>query len=179
MNAVVVYESMFGSTRRLAEAIARGIEPALEVTVLRVDSAGSRELAEADLLVAGAPTHHEGLSTPESRRKAAEWARDPARNVFPLEPAAGAGMREWLGALSAAPSASAAFDTRWEIPRPVAGTVSRTIEDSLQRLGSRPLVPPESFLVAELSGLRGDEAEHGMAWGLRIARALLATGSVR
>jgi flavodoxin len=39
MKAIVVYESMFGNTRTIAEAIARGLGGSLEVTVVRAGEA--------------------------------------------------------------------------------------------------------------------------------------------
>ena len=55
MKTLVVYDSVYGNT----EIIARAIGDALpgEVQVLRVGQVDARELANADLLVIGSPTH--------------------------------------------------------------------------------------------------------------------------
>ena len=73
MRAVIVYESMFGSTRKVAEAIAEGLADCAEVSVVPVTSADARILDGADLVVVGGPTHTHGMSrpgTPEDGREA-------------------------------------------------------------------------------------------------------------
>ena len=57
MRVVIVYESMFGNTHLIADAIAEGLAPGNEVTVVPVAQAGRELLDGADLVVAGGPTH--------------------------------------------------------------------------------------------------------------------------
>ena len=68
MNAIVVYESIYGNTRAVAEAIAEGLggAPAVSPAELPADA------AQADLLVVGGPTHIHGMATARSRRAAVE-----------------------------------------------------------------------------------------------------------
>ena len=47
---------MFGSTKKVAEAIAGGLADCAEVSVVPVTSAGAHILDGADLVVAGGPT---------------------------------------------------------------------------------------------------------------------------
>ena len=56
MKTAVVYESSFGNTRTVAEAIGG----ALDAPVYSVDEEPP-QLGELDLLVVGAPTHVHGL----------------------------------------------------------------------------------------------------------------------
>ncbi len=72
MDAIVVYESVFGNTRAIADAVAEGLGsvPALPV----YDAAEHR--GTVDLLVVGGPTHMHGLPTTRSRRLAAEGVRE-------------------------------------------------------------------------------------------------------
>jgi hypothetical protein len=97
MLAVVMFESLLGKTRRVAEAIAGGIRDAHPGTGVRCGTAAEvgSEAAAADLLVVGAPTHFFGLPSTRSRRL---WTRGYQRNGRtgasgpPLEPGAeGAG----------------------------------------------------------------------------------------
>ena len=69
MKAVVVFESMYGNTRAIAESVAKGIRAAgdAEVTVASVSEADSELIREADLLVVGGPTHAHGMSHPATR----------------------------------------------------------------------------------------------------------------
>src|SRR3974390_2827482 len=111
MRAVIVYESMFGSTRAVAEAIAEGMANCAEVSVVPVGSAGPQCLEGVDLLVVGSPTHIHTLSRPKTRQLAVDQAAKPDSDVA-LEPGAeGQGVREWLGAVGRLHLAgAAAFD---------------------------------------------------------------------
>jgi flavorubredoxin len=57
MKALVVYESMFGNTRQIAEAIAAGLAESVDVAAVEVSEATAEAAEGADLLVAGGPTH--------------------------------------------------------------------------------------------------------------------------
>ena len=67
MRAVFVCESMLGSTKKVAEAIAEGLADGGEVSVVPVTSAGAHVLDGADLVVVGGPTHAHGMSRPSTR----------------------------------------------------------------------------------------------------------------
>ena len=67
MRAVVVYESMYGSTHQVADAIGAGLGTAFEVSVVPVSQAGPQVLAGTDLVVAGGPTHAHGMSRAGTR----------------------------------------------------------------------------------------------------------------
>lgn len=105
MRAVVVYESMFGCTRRVADAIARGLGERLAATVVAVGQASPDMVAGAGLVVVGGPTHMHSMSRPVRRRMAVSMAHKPDGGLA-LEPGAdGVGLREWfadeLGRLAA------------------------------------------------------------------------------
>ena len=55
MRAVIVYESMFGNTHVIADAIAKGLEPLDNVVVVPVAEAGRERWGDADLLVWAVP----------------------------------------------------------------------------------------------------------------------------
>jgi hypothetical protein len=178
MRALVVYESMFGSTHELAEAIADGLHDQCHVRVVRVDAAGERDLEDVDLLVAGAPTHAHTLSTEASRHQAAAWSADPKQDLTVEEPESAVGLRDWIDLVATTPPLFAAFDTRSDLPRLITGAASARIGRELRRKGSVPVVPPESFLVDRYVGLKAGEADRGRSWGRQIAeQAALATAS--
>jgi flavodoxin len=57
MKAIVVYDSRFGHTQKIAEAIGEGLEKVYESEVFSVRDAGDMDVTEdADLLVVGSPT---------------------------------------------------------------------------------------------------------------------------
>jgi flavodoxin len=72
VNALVVYESIYGNTRAIGEAVAEGLGGARVIAVR--DAGGGVE--DADLLVVGGPTHMHGLATASSRRMAVEAAKE-------------------------------------------------------------------------------------------------------
>lgn len=60
MSTLVVYESMFGNTRHVAEAIARGVATTGAVKTVPVSQAREEDLSAYDLLIVGGPTHVHG-----------------------------------------------------------------------------------------------------------------------
>jgi flavodoxin len=53
VRAVAVYESMYGNTHLIADAIGAGLRPIFDVSVVPVSKAGPEVLADADLVVVG------------------------------------------------------------------------------------------------------------------------------
>ena len=77
MRAVVVYESMYGNTHLVADAIGAGLSTVCDVSVVPVAQADPAVLAGADLVVIGGPTHAHGMSRPSTRKAAVEAAGKP------------------------------------------------------------------------------------------------------
>jgi len=168
ITVVVVYESMFGSTRQIAESIASGMGDA-KVLVTCVGEAGS-DFDDVDLLIAGAPTHAHSLSRPQTRQQAAAWALDPKLHLT-LEPRAGGiGVREWLKGLSRAPNFIAAFDTRADVPEIFSGAAGRKIERTLKKLGGEAVSEHTSYLVDKASQLIPGQRELARQWGAELSR---------
>ena len=70
MQAVVVYESMYGNTHLIADAIGAGLRTAFDVSVIPVSHASAAVLNGADLVVVGGPTHVHGMSRASTRKAA-------------------------------------------------------------------------------------------------------------
>ena len=85
MHAVVVYESMYGNTHLVADAVGAGLSTALDVSCVPVSHADPSVLAGADLVVVGGPTHAHGMSR-ATTRKAAVAAATKAVSPLELEP---------------------------------------------------------------------------------------------
>jgi hypothetical protein len=179
MRAVIVYESMFGSTRAVAEAVAQGIAECADVSVLGVAEADPSVLDGADLLVVGAPTHVHGMSRPSTRKAAREQADKPGSRVV-LEPGAdsGPGVREWLASLGRLHLAGAAFDTRLKGPAVITGRASKAIRRSLSHHGVQVVAHPESFRVDTSGELLAGETARARAWGARLTWADCLKGTV-
>ncbi len=172
MKAVVVYESMYGNTHHVANAIGEGLRTEADVTVVPVGAA-RRELVEAaDLLVVGGPTHVHGMSRGTTRAAAVEAAEQPGRELE-LEPdVEETGLRDWFDALDRLPAHAAAFDTRVDAPAAFTGRASKGIAKRLRQHGASLLCAPVSFLVTKETHLEPDEEERARAWGAELARNL-------
>lgn len=177
MRVVIVYESLFGNTRQVAEAIAEGVRaaaPVAEVSCVRATEANRDVALDADLLVVGGPTHLCGLSSGFSRRIGLQAslgaaAREAGHPVGPE--AAWPGIRDWFMALpKAAPrSLGAAFDTRTDSL--VADCAADGIARSLRRHGYELVAEPEGFVIDHAQGpLRGGERDRARDWGTRLLR---------
>lgn len=167
MSALVVFESMFGNTRSVAEAVADGIGLSLHVEVVEVGSAPPLQGLDAELLVVGAPTHAFGLSRPQTRADAAHRA---GRAVI----SSGGGVREWLEAADRVPLPVAAFDTHVKRPR-LPGRAGRVALVRLRRMGASVLATPESFWVDGYEGpLYPGELDRARSWGTELARLAAA-----
>ena len=79
---MVVYESMYGNTHRIADAI--GLEAAFDVASSRCPRRAEL-IADVDLVVVGGPTHVHGMSR-ASTRKAAVQAADKPIGGLTVEP---------------------------------------------------------------------------------------------
>jgi hypothetical protein len=172
MSIVVVFESMFGNTRQVAEAIADGLAPFGEVTTFTVNEPGAKDAAQsASLLVVGGPTHVHGMSRPVSREEARNWAADPLKSVT-LEPTApGTGVREWIDGLDTVPALCAAFDTRMDVARILSGAASGHVERELTKRGARAVIPAASFLVSKETVLEEGELARAREWGANLGAA--------
>ncbi|GID91557.1 flavodoxin [Amorphoplanes digitatis] len=164
MKALIVYESMFGNTEKIARAVADGLGDAFDVVV--ADVGGRPALADVDLLVAGAPTHAFGMSRPGTRADAAR--QDGARPG-----AAAVGLREYLDDAPMLPGiAAAAFDTKIDKPF-LPGSAARRAHRRMRRLGCRMMLAPESFRVSGTPGpLAAGELERARRWAGSLASAV-------
>jgi len=170
MKALVVYESMFGNTGRIARAIADGLAETAEVTL--ADVASAPPATGFDLLVAGAPTHAFGLSRPASREQ--------AKTSGPVRAGAtGTGLREYLaGSPPLTGLAAATFDTR--VDKPITGSAARKADRRLRRLGCTMLVPPAGFRVAGTTGpLLAGEEDRARRWAASLGQAALSARTGR
>jgi hypothetical protein len=174
MRAMVVYESMYGNTRLVAEHIALGLSDGYDVTVRTVDEVLEAPQPEPDLLVVGGPTHVHGLPNRRTRQAASDAAEKPGSGLV-LEPSAiGPGVREWLARMGeGACEAAAAFDTRIDAPAALTGRASKGIAKRLRRCGFGLVAEPESFLVDKHNHLLPGEAERATAWGAALAATTL------
>ncbi len=173
MKAVVVYESVFGNTHEIAEAVAEGLREVGEAEVCAVGDAGARLVDAADILVVGGPTHIHGMASKWSLKAAAEDAKKhPEAHLEPES--GGVVLKDWLQQLPPAEHTSAAaFDTRLGKPAVLTGAASKKIARLLRSHGFDLVAKPESFIVENAPGtpLVAGERDRARAWGRNLATA--------
>ena len=149
MKALIVYDSVYGNTEKIAKAIAEAITPSNEVKVLRVGDANPSELASVNLLIVGSPTHA-GRPVPA--------VQDFLKKVPELS----------LKGISAA-----AFDTR--ISKKIVGVfgyAAGRIAGNLKKKGGTLIASPEGFFVTGGQGpLKEGELERAAGWAKGILRS--------
>ena len=161
MSTLVVYESMWGNTRTVAEAVADGLGD--DVRALNVAEAPVPVPADVDLLVVGGPTHAFSLTRPSTRR-------DAVAKGAPAGPTE-RGIREWLGQLEASGHREVAtFDTRVGSVRHLPGSAARAAGKEVRRHHLGRLIATRSFYVDDMAGpLLPGEAERARQWGEELA----------
>jgi hypothetical protein len=167
MRTLVVYESWFGNTQRLAEKVAAALAPESEVEVVSVDDP-LPSLVEVDLVVLGAPTHVHGLSSTPSRKGAIDQRGDGG------EP--GIGARGWIEELPPRGGPRmAVFDTRAHKPELLVGSAAHGMARRLRRRGYTLAVEPQSFFVEGTEGpLEEGELERAWEWGRTLANEVMS-----
>lgn len=172
MRALVVYESGFGNTERVAQAVAAGLAEhageGMQVDLQRVDEAPAPLSDLVDLLVVGGPTHAFSMTREGTREDA---VRQGARTT-------GTGIREWIDRLGDGPHSEmlATFDTRVDKVRRLPGSAAKAASRALGKHGYRQGFRPQSFYVADVAGpLLDGELDRARAWGRELAAAMSRT----
>lgn len=163
MKAVVVYESLWGNTAAIGRAVAEGIGPGTRAVTT---DASIETIADADLIVAGAPVLAFSLPTDAMRDNVAKSESDA-----PTPPDLGhPSMRSWLESLPAGRGRCAAFETRiWWSPRGATGDIEKRFEQA----GYEVVAEAHKFVVKTKYGpLRDGELERAREWGSELARVV-------
>ena len=170
MKALVVYESLFGNTRAVAEAIGAGLGDRLDASTIVAADVDTALAGACDLLVIGSPTHGHGLPSAQSRTAGLKSGVSRAIVEAP-------GIRELLTRLPAGGGRSAAaFDTSLRGPRWLWGAASRPIARALTNAGYALVLPPETFLIRgmKVPTITDTELKRASNWGALLARELPA-----
>lgn len=158
MKALVVYDSFFGNTEKIAQAIGQGLGSQGEVEARRVGDVTPQQLVGVQLLIVGTPTR--GFRASEATMKF----------LNSLSPGTLKGVKV------------AAFDTRLslkDLNNAVLNFVfwlkiggyfaAKSIADALQKCGGELLKPPEGFFVKASEGpLKEGELERAGEWARQL-----------
>lgn len=133
-SGIVVFNTKFGNTEKIAKSIAAGLERAgVAVRCVSVSEAHPEALKDYDLIVVGAPTQTFTASKPMKEF------------IDHLENVGGLAGKSFY-----------AFDTR--LPSRFSGSAAKHIESKLQRMGLRP-AGPRSSAIGRGSVFRLDDGE--------------------
>ena len=176
MRALVVFESMFGNTEKVAGAVAHGLQlEGVDTGLVEVRSAPARLASDVDLLVVGGPTHAFSMSRAGTRADAVRQGAAPERATV--------GLREWLDQVELEPDhlpELATFDTRVTKVRWLPQAAGPSAGRAGRHRGMRLVAKPVGFLVEDLQGpLLAHEEEHAVTWGRTLATALLDRAALR
>jgi flavorubredoxin len=151
MNALIIYDSLYGNTEEIAEAIASSWRQYGNTRVVAASTANAIDLLGVSLLAIGGPTQKHGLS--------------PA-------------MEDLLDRLATEKLAKlpvVAFDTRVPLSAWLAGSAAEVIARRLGRQGIAVALPPESFFVEGREGpLKKGEAERAARWAYQVIERVAA-----
>jgi flavodoxin I len=151
VKALVVYDSVYGNTEKVAQAMAA----ALECEARRVTVVTPEELAGLDALIVGSPTQ----------------AFQPLKPVKAFLKSIPAGKLNGIKV--------AAFDTRMDVKEvgnavltvfaKLFGYAAEPIGKQLVKKGGTQAIPPEGFIVKGKEGpLRDGELERAADWARRV-----------
>jgi flavodoxin len=157
MKTLIIYDSAYGNTEKIARAMAAAMTPADEVALLRAGEANPSELSLINLLIVGSPTQG-GRPTP------------PIQDFLGKIPA---NALENVGVAS--------FDTRFSVQDQgfglrilmrLLGFAAGRIATSMQTKGGVLATPPEGFIVEGKEGpLKQGELERAASWVASVSRA--------
>ncbi len=167
MRALVVYESMWGNTRTIAEAVAAG----LGARAVEVHEADVDVVEGLDLLVVGGPTHAFSMTRQATRHDAAERGATAGGEDR--------GIREWLAALPEQLSTPVAtFDTRVTAVRALPGSAAKSAAKEVRRHHHGDVVDRRSFYVEQRDGpLVDGELDRAAFWGAELAASMTAAST--
>lgn len=147
MKSLVIYDSKFGNTEKIAKAIGSALSKSGNVAVVHVGNESMADIEKVDVLIVGSPTQ--------------AWNATPATKSF----------LENIPALHNIPAA--AFDTRFKRTRLLTGSAARKIAKVLKKKGGVLLAEPESFFVTGMEGpLLEGELERAKTWAKEVARVV-------
>ena len=152
MRYLIVYHTKYGNTEKIAEKIAREIGK--EANLLFATEATSEEIATADLVIFGCPTH---------RFYASVYMRDFVDGL----PEGFFNGRKFC-----------VFDTRYHKPKSQFGSGADEISQRISRRGGIQLLHPQSFFVVDREGpLDEGELERAGNWVALIKETIVAATS--
>ena len=172
MRTVIIYESVYGNTKQVAEVLAEVARGHGDAELFAPDVVPAEALQGADLVLIGGPTHIHGMSWAATRQSGlaepSVSGRHPAGADVP-----GPGLRNWFHGVGRCDGVSAAaFDTRLEGPEVITGRASLGISRRLRHHGFNEVAGPRSFIVEKDNVLREGETDRAREWAVSVFDSL-------
>jgi flavodoxin len=159
MNALVIYDSQYGNTEKIAEAIGNVLGTSGDAKVLHVDLVRPMPWGELDLLVVGSPTQSFNATAAITKM----LKELPAKSLLGVKTAA-FDTRFPEGEIKKVP-ALAFFVRLWGR----AAFADKHIARLLKKKGGEPALPSEGFYVGGMEGpLMEGELERARNWAQRL-----------
>jgi flavodoxin len=158
MKALVVYDSVFGNTERIARAIGNALGRPEDVETLSVGNVRPEQLTGLKLLIVGSPTRG--------------FRPTPATSNFlkgvPKNGLKGVKVAAFDTRLTVKAIESSIFILRILVN--IFGYAAKPIADRLEKKGGELVLPPEGFFVQGTEGpLIEGELERAAGWAKHIA----------
>ena len=156
-KALVVYDSFFGNTERIAQSIGNALVRPEDVGILRVGDVRPEQLTGLKLLIVGSPTR--------------AFSPSPAIKKFlksiPKNGLKGVNVAAFDTRITDEEIDSAVFFLRFLVN--IFGYAAKPIVDRLVKKGGQLIAPPEGFYVQGTEGpLKEGELERASEWAKQI-----------
>ena len=160
MKALIIYESFFSNTEKIAKVIGEGFDSSVEVNVRKVSNVKFEQLKGIDLLIVGAPTR----------------AFRPSPGI--------AKFLKSIPAKSLQGVKAASFDTRIALEDiklrflktmvKLFGYAAEPISKKLRKKGAEIIAEPEGFCVNDTEGpLKENELQRARDWAKILNKKIL------
>lgn len=147
MNSLIVFDSNYGNTEKLARAVGEALAAAGKSQVVKASSVKTADLKDVDLLVLASPT--------------VQWNFLPAMQSFIAK----------LTAESLKGKSVACFDTIMRGPRFIMKPAAAVVAEKLQNLGAILASPAMDFYVTTREGpLAKGELERAQTWAKSLIK---------
>lgn len=155
MKTLIIFDSMYGNTEKIARAIGDAITG--EVMVLRASESSPTDFKSVDLFIVGSPT--QGFR-----------ATKPVQAFIEGIPTGGLKGMNVAAFDTRMPEAEAGRGLRFIMK--IGGYAAPSIAEALQKKGGKLVAPPEGFLVKDKEGpLVGGELERAGSWAIGVLKS--------
>jgi flavodoxin len=158
MKALIVYDTMFGNTQQIAEAIADEVAKKHTVTLVKAKLASVNDLESMDLLIVGSPTH-------------GGWYTEPVKNFLNAIPENGLRNKKAFAFDTTSSKEKEGWFVRMIID--FFGNASKRISRELVKKGAATVASEPFFVTGKEGPLQDGEIERAR----EFAKGIILTGA--